>query len=176
MIPYHGENEYTLRFEVILQYSEYYPLRDAWLSEMASDPRASSRFEWRDGRERYVVRTKFRTATLVVSPHEWGVEYVISFAFGVASGVVANVIYDLLKAHAPHYRKILKSITPSKPDDIRIDINIGSPNGPVKIGSIKRNRPSTYISATKLKIIIDDIEMMQGRQPASRASKKRKGR
>ncbi len=173
MTPYQIENEYTLRFEVVLQYGEFYPLRDAWLAEMASGSEASSRSEWRDGRERLVVRTKFDRAGLLVSPHEWGTEYVVSFALGVASGVVANVIYDLLKAQVPHYAKMLKRITPSKPGDIRIDIKICGPSGPTKISTIERDRRFTYVSPTKLRRIIDEIDVKKGRRPKPNTSKKR---
>ncbi len=173
MTPFQAASEFTLRFELILQYHEFYPLRDAWLAEMASEPEGSSRFEWYDGRERLVVRTKFHTATLVISAHEWGTEYVVSFALGVAGGVVANVIYDLLKAQVPNYVDMLKKITPSKPGDIRIDIKISSPDGLVKIGTIERDRRFTYVSPTKLKKIIDQIDVKRGRRPKSNVLRKR---
>ena len=163
-----------MRFEVILQYSEFYPLRDAWLAEMASDSGVRSSYEYRDGRIRSVLRTKFRSATLVVIPHEWGVEYVVSFVLGVASGVVANVICDLLKDQVPHYAEMLMKVTPERCGDIRIDIKVDSPNGAVKIGVIERGRGSTFISVPKLTKVIDEIHVEKGNRPKPRALKKRK--
>jgi hypothetical protein len=174
MTSHHAEQDYSVRFEVILQYAEFYPLRDAWLAEMAANAGARSHHEYRDGRERNVLRTEFRSATLVVTPHEWGVEYVVSFALGVASSVVANVIYDLLKGQVPHYAEMLMKITPSKPGDIRIDIKLDSPDGAVKIGVIERGRGSTSIGVPKLKKVIDEIHVEKGNRPKLRASKKRK--
>jgi hypothetical protein len=168
------EQVYSVRFVVRPEYSEFYPLRDAWLDEMANASVDQSSSEYFDGRFRKVVRTRFRSAKLVVAPHEWGVEYVIAFALGVSSGVVANVIYDLLKEQVPRYAEMLKKLSSKGCRDIRIEIEFGRSHETVKVDVIEPGRGPVSISLTKLTNVIDGSDIKQSARRRPTTSKKRK--
>jgi hypothetical protein len=170
----HIEQEYSVRFVIRPQYSEFYPLRDAWFVEMAAHRGVSRSSEYLDGRLRDVVRTEFRSAKLLAKPHEWGAEYIVSFTLGVASGIVANVIYDLLKEQVPHYAEMLKKLSSRGCRDIRIDIELDRLNETVKIDVIEPGRGPVSVSLSRITKAIDEIDPQKGARRRPRTSTKRK--
>jgi hypothetical protein len=168
--------DYSVRLVVRPEHSEFYPLRDAWLAQMAADHGVRTSSEYLDGRFRDVVRTEFHSATLLVKPHEWGVEYLVSFALGVASGVVANVVYGLLQGQLPRYAEMLEKLSSSGCRDIRIDIELSHSNKTVKINVLEPGRGPISVTLAQVTRAIDETApagLSSRRAPKSPRSRNR---
>lgn len=137
--------------------------RDHWLHELGRLPgfRLASRFH--DGKRRDFLETDLAPGTLAATHHEWGVEYFFSFALGVASGVVGNVMYAALKKYVDHRfldRAVrMEAVTPQ---ELHVDIQIDSPFGPVEVGVIDEESIKITVTEIELVRIIRDLDAESG--------------
>jgi hypothetical protein len=140
-------------------------LRDRWLAEIAGEPGVTQQLEHIGYKDRTVYRTKAGGYDLAITHHEWGVEYIFSFALGVASSVVAGVIYDVLKSHLPRYRKTLagpqrttQPFAAGRKEEIRVEVEIDTPNGPAKIAVVQRTEESFTATRKQIQRLVDLID------------------
>jgi hypothetical protein len=135
-MPHNRERTFSVSFQQHAHRATSDRLRDEWLAEIASEPGVTLRLEHINYRDRTVYRTKAGNCDLAITHHEWGVEYIFSFALGVASSIVASVIYDTLKSHLPRYTKTVErlqsetqAVAGLDKEEIRIEVEIDTPNG-----------------------------------------------
>ncbi len=141
-------------------------LRGAWLAEIAKEPGFAPRLEYIRFKDRTVYTAQLDACDLAITHHEWGIEYIFSFALGVASSIVASVIYDTLKSHLPRYRKAVErfqsdtqTTAGDRQGEIRVEVEIDTPSGPARIAVVQRSRES--FTATR-KQIQQSVELVDG--------------